>query len=271
MSQQLPRMYTELAGWFHLVTAPEEYAEEADFYFRTIVQAGQAPPRSLLELGAGGGNNAWHYKRHVQHVTLTDLSPGMLELSRRLNPDCEHVQGDMRTLRLQRQFDAVFAQDAVCYLTSLEDLRQAMETAFIHCRPGGVALFAPDHVRELFRPATDSGGHDDAGRALRYLEWTWQPRPTDSTYVVDYAYLLREDGQPMRCAYDRHVCGLFSRDDWLRLLTLVGFRAEAKPFEHSELPPGSTEVFVAVRPSLRPAFGPGGARRSARLPKTKAL
>src|SRR5439155_674947 len=124
---------------------------------------------TLLELGAGGGSNAWYYKRHIESVTLTDLSEGMLTLSKTRNPECEHIQGDMRSLRVNRVFDAVFVHDAVCYMTTWDDLKQAMETAFAHRRPGGVALLAPDHVRENFQPGTDHGGHDGPGRALRYL------------------------------------------------------------------------------------------------------
>ena len=245
----LPRIYADLADWFHLLTAPEEYTEEAEFYLATMLEASDSPPRTLLELGSGGGNNAWHYKRHVEQVTLSDLSEDMLRQSRRIHPDCEHIQGDMRTLRLGRLFDGVFVHDAVSYLTTLDDLRAAMHTAFIHCRPGGVALFAPDHVREIFQATTDHGGNDGDGRALRYLEWTFDPEPSDTTYLVDYAFLLHEDGQPTRVAYDRHVCGLFGRDEWLRLLVDVGFeQVEARPFDHSEMPPGSLEVFVAVRP-----------------------
>jgi len=242
-------MYTEFAEWFHLLSAPEEYAEEAAFYLRTLIEAAGEVPKTLLELGAGGGNNAWHYKRHIASVTLTDLSAGMLALSQTRNPGCEHIQGDMRSLRLGRLFDAVFVHDAVSYLTTLDELQQAMATVFVHCRPGGVALFAPDHVRELFQAGTEHGGNDGDGRALRFLEWTWDPDPTDSTYVADYAYLLREDGRPMRSAYDRHVCGLFARADWLRLLAAVGFvDARALPFEHSEVPSGTLEVFVAGKP-----------------------
>jgi SAM-dependent methyltransferase len=243
----LPRLYTDFADWFHLLTAPEEYAEEAGFYLDVISQAAGARPRTLLELGSGGGNNAFHYKHDVQ-ATLVDLSPGMLALGQQLNPDCEHIQGDMRHVRLGRLFDAVFVHDAVCYLTTQADLRQVMQTAFVHCRPGGVALFAPDHVRENFSPSSDHGGHDEPGRGLRYLEWTWDPDPADTTYLVDFAYLFHVEGQPTRSAYDQHVCGLFARADWLRLLTEVGFRPSVRPFEHSEEPPGSLEVFVAWKP-----------------------
>jgi hypothetical protein len=37
--------------------------------------------RTLVELGAGGANNALHYKHHVETVMLTDLSPRTLALS----------------------------------------------------------------------------------------------------------------------------------------------------------------------------------------------
>src|SRR5262245_6757017 len=180
-SDQQPLLYTELADWYHLLTAPEDYAAEAAFFLRRFTVALGAPPQTLLELGCGGGNMAAHYTRAVPHVTLTDLSPSMLAQSQRLNPDCEHVQGDMRSLRLGRTFDAVFAHDAVCYLTTEADLRQAMHTAFLHCRPGGVAIFAPDHVREQFAESVDTGGHDGAGRGLRYLMWAHDPDPADQT------------------------------------------------------------------------------------------
>ncbi len=248
VANDLPRMYGELAEWFHLLSAPEEYAEEASFYLATLSNALGKTPTTLLELGAGGGNNAWHYKRQIGSVTLTDLSKGMLALSQTRNMECEHIQGDMRSLRLNRVFDAVFVHDAICYMTTERDLRSALKTAFVHCKPGGVALFAPDHVPEFVRPGTDHGGHDGAGRALRYLEWTTDPDPDDTTYQVDYALVMHADGQPTRSVADQHVCGLFRREHWLRLLEEVGFTARALPFEHSEVPAGTLEVFVALKP-----------------------
>ena len=243
-----PKLYHELAEWFHLLTAPAEYVEEAEFYTRKLIEACDRPPRTILELGSGGGNNASHMKAKFE-MTLTDLSQGMLELSRSLNPECEHIQGDMRTLRLGREFDAVFVHDAVVYMTTEDDLKAAIDTAFVHCRRGGAALFAPDHVREKFKPYTDHGGHDgEDGRGLRYLEWAWDPDPSDDTYTVDFAYLLREADGSVRVEKDRHIEGVFSRDTWLRLLTEAGFKAERIAFDHSELDPGSYEIFVARKP-----------------------
>lgn len=243
-----PKLYGELAQWFHLLTAPEEYAEEAEFYRRTLLENSPGELHTLLELGSGGGNNASHLKRHFT-MTLVDLSPGMLAISQTINPECEHLIGDMRDVRLGRVFDAVFVHDAIVYMTTEADLRRAMATAYAHSKPGGVALFVPDAVRENFRPSTDCGGHDGEGRGLRYLEWTWDPDPNDDQYTVDYAYMLREgDGEP-RVVYDRHVEGLFSRAVWLRLLNEVGFRTEKIVVEHSEVEEGIYESFVCVKPA----------------------
>ena len=242
------KLYGELSSWWTLLSAPADYEEEAAFYLKTIVAACPTPPRTLLELGSGGGNNALHMKRHFDRVTLVDLSPGMLDMSRALNPECEHVEGDMRTVRLGRTFDCVFVHDAVCYMTSEADLGRAVETAFMHCRPGGAALFCPDHVRENFHESTDHGGHDGAdGRGMRYLAWAWDPDPHDTTYTVDYAYLMRSSDGSIRVEHDRHIEGLFSRADWVRVLTEVGFAPRVVPFEHSELEPGTHEVFVAAK------------------------
>ena len=235
------KLYNELADWWPLLSAPADYAEEAAFYRDAMASASSRPINTVLELGSGGGNNASHMKKHFD-MTLVELSAGMIHVSKRLNPDCEHVQGDMRFVKLARQFDGVFVHDAVCYMTTPEDLRRAMETAFVHCKPGGVALFAPDATLENFEPSTDHGGHDGDGRALRYLEWCWDPDPDDMPYTVDYVYALRS-GDDLSIVHDRHIEGLFSRQLWLDTLASVGFTPAALAFAHSEVD-RPLEVFV---------------------------
>ncbi len=220
------KMYGDLATWWPLLSAVEDYADEATFFAELLLGAGMPPNPSLLELGSGGGNNAFYLKRIFPRVTLADLSPDMLAMSRALNAECEHIEGDMRTLRLGREFDAVFVHDAIEYMTSSADLRRAFETAWVHCRPGGSALFVPDHVSETFEPATDHGGHDGDGRSLRYLEWIHDPDPDDTECVVEMAYVLREDGKPTRVEHEQHVFGLFPRETWLALLRDVGFEPQ---------------------------------------------
>ncbi len=244
----MTKMYDELARWWPLLSPPSDYEEEAQFFSQHLRAAGDQPCKTLLELGSGGGNNASFMKAAFE-IVLVDLASGMLAVSRALNPDCEHVQGDMRSVRLGRQFDRVFVHDAICYMTTEADLRRAIETAFVHCRPGGAALFAPDFVRENFCVTTDHDGYDDGERGLRFLEWMWDPDPNDTTYLVDYAYLLREADGSVHVEHDRHVEGVFPRATWLRIFAEVGFDVRVVPFEHSDVEPGSHENFIAVRPA----------------------
>jgi SAM-dependent methyltransferase len=243
------KLYTDLSSWWPLMSPPGEYAEEAAFHLKAMQRASGTPIRSLLELGSGGGHIASHMKRHAEELVLVDLSPGMLGMSRALNPELEHHQGDMRTVRLDRQFDAVFVHDAICYMATESDLRKTFETSFVHCTPGGVALFAPDYVRENFEPGTDHGGHDDGTRGMRWVEWRWDPDPSDTTYLVDYGYLLREGDGSVHVEHDRHVEGIFAREDWLRWLSEAGFHPTVVPLELTEVDTQTLEVFVCVRPS----------------------
>jgi hypothetical protein len=242
------KLYHELASWWPLMSAPADYAEEAAFYSRALLEAGDPPARTLLEIGSGGGNNASHMKSRFA-LTLVEPSGGMREVSQALNPECEHLDGDMRTVRLGRTFDRVFIHDAISYMTTEDDLRRAIETAFVHCRPGGAALLAPDQLRETLVESTDHGGEDGEGlRGLRYLAWSWDPDPTDTTCLTDYAYLIRDRDGSLRVELDRHVEGVFPRARWLELMAEVGFEARVVPFDHSELEPGTYELFVGVRP-----------------------
>lgn len=222
----MSKLYHELAAWWPLLSPVEEYADEAAFFTKILVEAGLPAAPSLLELGCGGGSNAFYLKHIFSRATLTDLSADMLAISNILNPECEHMAGEMRTLRLGRTFDVIFIHDAIDYMTTLPDLKEAIETAFIHCKPGGLALFVPDHVRETFEPETDHGGHDSEDRSLRYLEWTYDPDPNDTTYITDYVYLLREGPQPTLVEYDQHICGLFARDAWIETLRSFGWEPQ---------------------------------------------
>jgi SAM-dependent methyltransferase len=216
-------MYNELAALWPMMSGPEEYRHEAGILSRLLLKSCSPSPRTMLDLGSGGGNCASHLKSHFV-TTLVDLSPHMLSISRQLNPECEHIEGDMRSVRLGRLFDAVLVHDSLCHMTSKDDLVAAMATAFEHCRPGGVALFVPDEVHEAFTPRTDHGGKDATSGGLRYVQWMTDPDSSDTTILVDFGILIRDETGSVRALHERQTHGLFARRVWLQLLGKVGFR-----------------------------------------------
>ena len=217
------KLYGELAEWYPTFATPEECRKEALFFARTIAKASEHKPRQVLELGSGAGNIAFHLKRRFA-LTLIDQSPQMLAVSQALNPECEHIEGDIRTVRLGRTFDAVLVQDAICHMTTEADLLAVMVTASEHLRTGGVALFVPDHVRETFVEDTDHGGNDTERGSVRFLQWVTDPDPRDTSYLVDFAILIRDERGQTRLVHDRHTYGLFPRAKWRSLLQKARFK-----------------------------------------------
>ena len=241
------RLYTELAEWWSLLSDPEDYAEEAEIFRAAIFDNAKDSVTTMLELGSGGGNNASHLKSHFD-LTLCDLSPDMLNVSENLNPECRHLQGDMRTLRLEEEFDVVFIHDAIGYMSRRADLAAAIRTAFTQCRSGGTALFVPDDTKESFEPQTSHGGHDSADRGFRYLEWTFDRDPSDEHYTSYMSYVIRNGTEISGLGDDVHVLGLFSESVWIDTIRSVGFLPVQLPYDRSEFSPGRHSLFMGIKP-----------------------
>jgi hypothetical protein len=158
----------------------------------------------------------------------------------------------MRTIRLARTFDAVLVHDAIDYITTHDDLARAISTAFDHCRPGGIALFVPDYVKDDFRELAGSGGGgtDQTGRQATFRERTWDPDRADDWVQADYEFVLRQADGSVEVIRESHRLGAFSRDVWQRLLIGAGF-VVGSGFAGRALPGRpSANLFVGHRPPL---------------------
>jgi SAM-dependent methyltransferase len=243
------RLYGELASWWPLISPPEEYTQEAAYLAAVLSSTAAISVRDVLDLGSGGGHVAVHLRDQFS-MTLTDISAGMLAVSAALNPQCRHVQGDMRTMRLAERFDAVLAHDAIDYVTNTDDLGQVIGTAYAHCRPGGIAVFVPDYVKDEFRALTGSGGGglDGSGRQARFREKTWDPDPADDWVQAEYEFVLTEADGTVDVIKEKHRLGAFSREVWRRLLADAGFVLGAGYAGRSLPGKPPANLFVGHRP-----------------------
>jgi SAM-dependent methyltransferase len=244
------RLYSDLAEWWPLISPVGEYEQDAVSLARAFDSA-LVPVRTVLDLGSGGGHVAWHLKDKFT-LTLVDQSAEMLAVSAELNPECEHIQGDMLTIRLGRRFDGVLVHDAVDYVTTEDELLLVAQTAFAHCRPGGIAVFAPDHTADTFRPGTGGGGGtDETGRQASFRERTRDPDPADEWIEVEYEFTLRAENNRVQVVRESHRLGSFRYETWYRVLAAAGFDPEpgnvAAAYAGSGDAPGLRHVFVGHR------------------------
>jgi SAM-dependent methyltransferase len=250
------RIYSDLAEWWPMISPTREYAQEAAYLaaiLRAVTSPGPTGPATLLDLGSGGGHVAVHLKDTFA-MTLVDISDQMLTVSKALNPECEHLAGDMRTIRLGRQFDAVLVHDAIDYVIGRADLRRVIATAAVHCKPAGVALFVPDYVKDTFTEVGGGGGGgvDAAGRTASFVERTWDPDSADEWVQADYEFTLHTPGGAdqgsTQIVRESHRLSAFSRETWLRLLAEGGF-SQGLGIDHERVTAGRRppHLFTARR------------------------
>jgi SAM-dependent methyltransferase len=176
----------------------------------------------LLELGAGGGHMLSHLSRSFE-CTAVDASSAMLESCKALVPDVRVIRADMRNCRLDELFDLVLILDAIDYMSTKADARAALATAAAHLAPGGVLLIAPTYTRETFVNG-ETASDTLPSQGLAYVSHVHDADPRDARYELILVYLIRRPhDRQVEIVEDRHVCGLFSRAEWLQLLRLAGF------------------------------------------------
>jgi len=243
----LPRLYTDLASWWSLLSPPEAYYDDAVLVHTLLGQALKRPPASLLELGCGSGTLASHLPQDCE-VVLSDLSDDMLALASDRNPGRQTHAADLRTLRLHRTFDAVLIHDALMYMQREEDLAAALQTAFHHLGSGGALLLMPDFVAESFYEGTDAGGgEDETGRAARLLEWRWAAPADSARFMVEMALLLRDADGTVQSVHEQHTMSLFPMATWWRLIRAAGFTPMPADLLGMNIADGLGEIFLAVR------------------------
>ena len=255
MSEHGFRLYNDLAWLWPLWNFPSDpgYVAWAENVTRLIGKYSRIPARTLLNVACGGGTNAYNLKRHFEVIGV-DISRPMLDLAKRLNPDCEFVLADMRSFSLGRQFDAVFIDDGITDISDRADLAAVFRTAFEHLRPGGVMVGGPDHVKETFRQNCTRISEADspdkpASIEVTFVENDYDPDPTDDTYEFTLIYLIRENGV-LRIETDHSIDGLFSLDTWRTMLQETGFEVheEANAGASSDDPRSEAPVFVCTKP-----------------------
>jgi SAM-dependent methyltransferase len=244
MKMDLPLLYTDLAWIWPVISPPAEYQREARMFRREIVRLLQPRPKqrlSLLHLGCGGGHLDWYFNKKFT-VTGVDLSQPMLDLARRLNPEVEYLQGDMRSLRLRRLFDTVVIADSIDYMLDEAELAAAFNTAYAHLRPGGVFLTYAEDTRERFEQNASYCFTEMLGNVeISVFQNTYDPDPADTTIEKTFVYLIRQDGQ-LSIHTDRHLCGLFGQATWLECLEQAGFQVQVKTTPYGD------PMFIGIKP-----------------------
>lgn len=143
------QVFGHYARYYDLLYRDKDYAAEAA-YVASHIQKNNSAAKTILELGCGTGAHAEFLARLGFTVVGVDLSQTMLEqaeirkagLTDEIAARLTFIQGDIRTVRTGKQYDAVISLfHVMSYQTTNDDLENSFATAFTHLNSGGVFLF----------------------------------------------------------------------------------------------------------------------------------
>jgi len=240
------RLYKDLAWTWPIISPPHEYVDETLEMINFLKQYAKLEIRQVLNLGCGGGHNDYTIKKHY-NVTSVDISEDMLALARALNPEVDYHRGDMRSVRLNRQFDAVAIFDSINYMLTADDLTAAFVTAYEHLRGGGVMVTYLDEWAEKFQQnKTIHLTRQKEDIEITLIENYYDPDPDDTWYEDNMIYLIRRSGE-LTIELDYHRLGLFTLETWSKLMEKAGFQVYRQV---SSIPNGAGEecpAFVGLK------------------------
>ena len=144
-------VFCDYASYYNLLYCDKDYVGETNFVLDVLKKHG-CFPKTVLDLGCGTGRHAVEMAKRGISVTGVDMSETMLamgkEMIAELNPRDfpallpELLPGDVRTVHLCKQFDAVVSLfHVMSYQNTEDDVFTLMKTAKDHLNPGGFFLF----------------------------------------------------------------------------------------------------------------------------------
>ncbi len=137
------------AEYYDLLYRDKPYREEAE-YALGLITASRPGVRTILDLGCGTGLRCLELARRGYKLCGVDQSSAMLAAARQhltaaldiSSADVEFLVGDITTFRAASSYDAVISLFHVfCYLTTEEELKQAIDCSFANLNSGGIFLF----------------------------------------------------------------------------------------------------------------------------------
>lgn len=136
---------SDYANVYDLIYADKDYSLECDLIEDLFSRFGRQEVRSVLDLGCGTGRHSLELARRGYDVCGVDLSSDMLQIARAsatASPSLRFHQGDIRTVDLEEEFDAVLVMFAVLgYQLTNIDLEASLSTCRRHLPTGGILLF----------------------------------------------------------------------------------------------------------------------------------
>jgi SAM-dependent methyltransferase len=217
-------MFSETAELYDLFYEWKDYAAEAA-KIRAIVDERAPGARTLLDVACGTGRHLERLRDGFDAVEGVDLDEGLVRVARGRLLDVPIHVADMRSFRLERQFDVVTSLfSSIGYVETLDGLRAAVASMAIHVAANGVLIIEPWFGPEGFDPTHPSRPAVVEAPGLQAVRLNGS-RVEGRRNTLEFHYLVRR-GAGIEHLVEEHAMGLFTDDEYRDAFLAAGMAVE---------------------------------------------
>ena len=216
-------MYKQFAKYYDSIYKWKDYESESKTLRTIIKNYKTSPGNGLLDVACGTGNHIQFLKKYFNIIGV-DLDKDMLAMAKKKSPDVKFIRGDMRTFRLNKQFDIIVCLfSAIGHLKTYANLEKTIKNFSRHLKPGGIMVIEPFVSPENY---LENNLFADFIREpdLKLTRMSISKRKGNIA-VLDFHFLVGEKGK-IRYFIDRQYLGMFENEKVLKMMKDADLKAK---------------------------------------------
>lgn len=241
------QLYKKFARYYDKIYEKMDHQKEAEFIKWAVKTYKNSSGNELLDVACGTGRHAYFLKNDFKIIGF-DISEEMLKIAREKLPDIRFINGDMKKMNLEQQFDVLICMfSAINYNTTLDELKITLNNFYNHLKEGGILIFDMGINKENWIEGVVSV--DTVVDKNFKLARMCQSHLENGVFNSSFVFLVKEDGR-VDFDIDEHKLGVFGMEDVIELMKKTGFEIFiSSDFKDEEwqLETGERPVFVGVK------------------------
>ena len=223
---QKAKIYSSKANYYDLIYGGKDYQKETQLIYQTISKYKKSKGKELLDVACGTGN---HLKYFVDFYTCEgiDINSELIEIAANKVPNAIFMKADMLNFNLQKKYDIITCLfSAIGYTKTLNNLRKVLKNFYFHLKNGGVVLIEPWFTKESkdFRVSVPFVVHNENDNTK--ISRISIASIKNNISIMDTHYLVDEAGKGISHFSEKHILGLFEKNEFIKVMIEVGFKTK---------------------------------------------
>jgi trans-aconitate methyltransferase len=219
-------MFKESATLYDKIYSWKDYKKESE-EITSVILSKRPACKKILDIACGTGEHHVYLKDKFD-VDGIDILQEFVDIAVPKNKKGKYFKADMRSFDLGENYNAVICLfSSIGYLRSVSEIVSALKCFANHLNPEGVILVEPWFTKETWSNGKVGMVANDMP-GLKICRMNESASEGDFS-VVDFQYMIAEDGKGVKCFTERHELRMTSNNEMLDAFKQAGLKVEFDP------------------------------------------